>query len=350
MKSKSFLDKWVFFVSMMLIILVTPLTTESGDLPKTIGIATHSIGGAYHASGSGVASLISKKTPIIAVVQPFAGPSAWVPIMQSGEVEMGLLSAFDAVCAFKGIYGYEQPYTKLRAVCRGNEMKSTTLSVLDHSDIYKITDLKGKKVATGYGGNKFLHNLTEAMLNSVEMSWDDVVPVPVPGFRTSLRRLREGRIDAGSTGAPTTPAAMELETAKGVRVLAFGDMEPKDIKDGTPPDRKALLKRLVPGCYLSVAKGGIGTVDKDTVLITSPVFFAASIDLSTNAVYTVLNGVWENYKDLHQVHPWLKQWTPETMAADMQPVPYHPGAVKFYKEMGIWTPTMEKRQAQLLEK
>lgn len=334
-----------FSVLALLLILGTSSAAGAKDLPNTVGIATHSVGGAYHASGSGVASLISQKTPIRAVVQPYAGPSAWVPIMQTGEVKMGLLSAFDAACAFQGIYGYEKPYDKLRAVCRGNEMKSTTLTVLEDSGIESIKGLKGKKVASDYGGNKFLDNLTNAMLQSVGMTWDDVNKVPVPDFRTSLRRLREGRIDAGSTGSPTTPAAMELETAKGIRPLAFGDMNPTDIQDGTPADQVGLLERLVPGCYLSIAKKGVGTVDEDTVLITSPVFFAASIDLSEDAVYEILKTVWDNFKDLHSVHPWLKQWTPETMAASKQPAPYHPGAVKFYKEIGVWTAEMEKKQA-----
>jgi TRAP transporter TAXI family solute receptor len=349
MESRYAHTKCVVFTLVMVLSFIYPFAVLASDLPKTVGIATHSVGGAYHASGSGVASLISQKTTIRAVVQPHSGPSAWVPIMQNGEVEMGILSAFDAACAFKGVYGYKQPYTKLRTVCRGNEMKSTTLTVLEQSNIKKIKDLKGKKVASVYGGNKFLHNLTEAMLSSAQMNWDDVVAVPVPGFKDSLRLLREGRIDAGSTGAPTTPAAVELDTAKGVYVLAFGDMQPEDIKDGVPTDKLAILEKLVPGCYLSVAKGGVGTVDNDTVLITSPVFFAASSDMSTDAVYTILKAVWKDYKMLHSAHPWLKQWTPETMAAANQPAPYHPGAVKFYKENGLWTPSMEKQQAALMK-
>ena len=324
------------------VLLFLSAGVQSADLPATVGIATHAVGGAYHASGSGVASLISQKTPIRAVVQPHSGPSAWVPLMQNGEVEMGILSAFDAACAYKGVYGYKQPYNKLRAVCRGNEMKSTTLTVLKDSGVQKITDLKGKKVASVYGGNKFLHNLTEAMLLSVNMAWKDVVAVPVPGFADSLRLLREGRIDAGSSGAPTTPSALELHTAKGVKVLAFGDMSPDEIKDGIPADKQKILDDLVPGCYLSVAKGGVGTVEKDTVLITSPVFFSASSDLSTEAVYTILKAIWENYKELHPAHPWLKAWIPETMASNNPPVPYHDGAVKFYKEIGVWNVKMEK--------
>ena len=60
------------------------------QLPATVGIGTHPVGGAYHASGSAVSALISEKTKIRAVVQPFGGPSAWMPLMQSGELEMGL--------------------------------------------------------------------------------------------------------------------------------------------------------------------------------------------------------------------------------------------------------------------
>lgn len=318
------------------------------QLPATVGIGTHSVGGAYHASGSAVAALISEKTKIRAVVQPFGGPSAWMPMMQSGELEMGLLSGFDAGASYAGRLGYDKPNTNLRLVLCGNVVSSVSCTVLKRSGIEKITDLKGKKVGSQYGGNKMLHNLAEANLKSVGMTWKDVVPVGVPDFRSSIRMLRERRIDCGTAGATTTPAAVELHTALGVNVLAFGGMQPADIAKGVPADKQAILDELVPGCFPKVAKGGVGVLEKDTVLIAYPIYLAAAANLSKDAVYIILKTIWENYSDLHPAHPWLRGWKPKTMAVGNQPAPYHDGAIKFYKDNGVWTDAMEKKQKQFL--
>jgi TRAP transporter TAXI family solute receptor len=341
------------FVVGIFITLTSVTLSQAGNpaqLPATIGIGTHAVGGGYYASGTGIARLISDKTKIRAVVQPFAGPNAWMPLMESGKLELGLLSSTDAAWAYIGGFGYDKPSKNLRLILRGNVQSATTFTVLKRSGIKKITDLRGKRLAAKYGGNQMLHNLAEAMLKSVGMTWNDVVPVPIPDFQTSIRMIREGRIDAGTSGATTTPAALELNNALGVNVLSFGDMEAADIAKGVPTEKQAILDELVPGCFPMLVKAGQGIIEKDTVLISYAIYLAASAHLSEDAVHLILKTIWENYSDLHPVHPWLKGWRPETFTAGNQPAPYHDGAVKFYKEKGVWSDAMEKRQRQLLKR
>lgn len=321
-----------------------------GQLPTNVGIGTHPVGGGYYACGTGIAKLISSKTKIHAVVQPFAGPNAWMSLMQSGKLELGLLSSSDAAWAYTGTFGYDQAYKNLRMVLHGNIQSATTFTVLKQSGIKKITDLKGKRLAAKYGGNQMLQNLAEAMLRSVGMTWGDVVQVPIPDYQGSLRMLRERRIDAGTSGATTTPAALELHNALGVNVLSYGDMTAADIAKGVPKEKQAILDELVPGCFPKLVKAGEGVIEKDTVLISYSIYLAASSLLSDDAVYTILKTIWENHAELYPVHPWLRDWKPETMPSDIQPAPYHNGAVKFYKEKGVWTEAMQKRQEQLLKR
>lgn len=349
MNTKRFSSVLIVCIFSILVSVALGQAANPTQLPATVGIGTHPVGGSYYACGTAIARLISEKTQIRAVAQPFAGPNAWMPFMQSGKLEMGLLSAFDAGCAYTGSYGYDQPNPNVRLVLSGNVERNCTLSVLKRSRITKITDLKGKRVGTNYGGNRMFHNMSEAMLKSVGMTWKDVVPVGVPDFQSSIRMLREGRIDAGATGGTTTPAAIELHTALGIKVLAFGDLRLEDMAKGVPADKQALLDDLVPGTFPTIAKAGVGVIEEDTVLISYPIYLAASTNLSEDAVYIILKTIWENYTDLHPVHPWLKGWKPETMPVSNQPAPYHNGAVKFYKEKGVWTDTMQKKQDKLFK-
>ena len=56
----------------------------------------------------------------------------------------------------------------------------------------------------------------------------------------------------------------------------------------------------------------------------------------------------KNYKELGPVHPLLKEWTPERFVSKEARIPYHPGAIKFYRERGAWTDEMERLQKELL--
>jgi len=327
-----------------------PAVAQGADkLPATVGIGTHPVGGAYHACGSAIAALISEKTKIRAVVQPFAGPNAWMPLMQSGELEMGLVSGFDAGASWMGKFGYDRPTTNFRLVLHGNVVSNSSFTVLKKSGYKKVIELKGKKIPSEFGGNFMFHQLMEAMLRSVGMTWKDVVAVPTPDFISSLRMLREGRIDAGPSGSPTTPAALELNTALGVNVLSYGDMQPSDLANGVPEKMQAILDDLLPGTFPKVVKAGLGVIEKDTVLISYPIYLTASSKLSDDAVYLILKTVYENTASLAPAHAWLKAWKPDAMAAARQPAPYHNGAIKFFKEKGVWTEAMEKRQGQLLK-
>ena len=72
--------------------------------------------------------------------------------------------------------------------------------------------------------------------------------------------------------------------------------------------------------------------------------------LDEEVVYKITRGIWTSYDTYSQKHPTLKLWTGEgALKTDFFLSPYHPGAVKFFKEAGLWTAGHEKRQQQLLQ-
>ena len=70
--------------------------------------------------------------------------------------------------------------------------------------------------------------------------------------------------------------------------------------------------------------------------------------MTDDVAYTLVKTWWDYSKELWPMHPQLRGWGPDLFVWKDAPVPYHPGAIKFYKEKGVWTPDMEDLQKRLL--
>jgi TRAP-type uncharacterized transport system substrate-binding protein len=77
-------------------------------------------------------------------------------------------------------------------------------------------------------------------------------------------------------------------------------------------------------------------------------YLVSRTDVTDDVIYAVVEALWNNYEELAAIHPMLVQWKPERFIDENAIVPYHDGAVRFYKEKGVWTDAMEARQQELL--
>ncbi|MGI6080907.1 MAG: TAXI family TRAP transporter solute-binding subunit [Candidatus Avilachnospira sp.] len=312
-----------------------------------INIATQSVGTSYYTMGTGIAKIITENTPIQATILPYAGPDAWMPEFNDGTIGLEVISSMDLYWAYTGTVNYTQPSPDTRLLLSGNWSEHCTLTVRDNSDIYKIEDLKGKRIGYEYGGNKLTVNLIDAALASVGMTIDDCVAVPLADLSSAQRALQENRVDCIFTGSTTTPASVELDQTIGIRTLALGDLTPADLENGVPEDVQAVLDEYVPGAEPRVCEPK-GTLKEATVLTTYPIQMGVSAKISEDDVYTIMKAIYENYEILADVHAWGAEWIPENYVQENFLVPYHDGAVKFYKEVGLWTDEAEARQQELL--
>ena len=106
----------------------------------------------------------------------------------------------------------------------------------------------------------------------------------------------------------------------------------------------------IPGSVPMLIKGGTGWVEEDVIGMGYSTVFVASAHLSAEAVYHILKVLWAHYQETHAYHPWLRGWSPEQMFTPDPLIPYHEGAVLFFKEQGLWVPEVEQRQQGLLAK
>lgn len=305
---------------------------------RSASLATHAVGSLYNAIGTGIATVVSRHTAMTVRVQPFAGPPAWLPSMNSGETDMGVLTSADAVTSYRGVILYKKPYKNTRILIVGGALQ-LSFYVPREAPIETVADLKGKKIPADYPGTPIVRLSSTAALATAGLTYNDIVKVPVSDLQSGAQAFMEGRTDAGwhSVGSP---AVEEANARKGgvkfISVIA------------TPEGAKKMAD-VYPGSYPSVLKAGAATgIIKDSALLTNDIYLVASKDFGDQAAYDAVKALWEYNQELGAAYPTLKEWRRERMLSKDAFIPYHPGAINFFKEKGIWTKEMEALQAKLL--
>jgi TRAP transporter TAXI family solute receptor len=312
-------------------------------LPKVINLATHPVGTLLNSFGNGMATVLSKHLPTVVKVMPTTGPTEWLPMIASGEVDFGILNNWDAK---NGRYGREE-YKAATAgkgspiflLCSGAPNLGGVLTS-EASGIKKGSDLKGKRVVCIYTGSAGISGQARANLANFGLKTSDVKVVSVPSVEAGVRAIIEGRADAtGSVGLGMATNA-ELEADKGARYLPF---DPS-------PEALQRMQEHFP-CYLVQVSPGPGRIGikEPTYMMAYDFYLVGSEKMSPDVAYSLIKTLWEFDKELAPIHIRLKDWTRDRFVTKTATIPYHPGAVRFYKEIGAWGAEMDSVQKKLLE-
>jgi TRAP transporter TAXI family solute receptor len=175
-------------------------------------------------------------------------------------------------------------------------------------------------------------------LASAGLTWNDVKVVPVPALNEGMDALVQGRAEV-TEFALGGAKVKEADAAVGIRHISI---------DCSPEGEKR-LRAAVPGYYPRTVKAGTATgVVEDTCVIAYDLYFAAGQSVPDAVVDATLRAIWDGVDKLPALHPAFKEWTRERAVDPDAVIPYHPGAVRFYKERGAWKPEMDQVQQKLL--
>ncbi|WP_102346025.1 TAXI family TRAP transporter solute-binding subunit [Bacillus sp. Marseille-P3661] len=322
---------------------------ENGQSKSTnnLSIGTQPAGVTFHTLGSAFAAMISDHSDNNITVRPFSGPDAWMPLVNSGDVDFGTDTYFSVAYGFEGRHHFD-PNTNIRTLVVGSQSPMAGIAVREDAGITKISDLKGKKVASQYSGNLGARVIMEAHLLSGGLTWDDVKGVPVTDNTSGLQALREGRVDAAFTGKPDNSIFLEVDNAIGIDGLNWGDITPEKFSE-FPENLKEELNNLVPGLSPSVYDGG-GFINADSMTISQfPLVVVVGAHVPDEVVYNVMETIWENHAEWEGTM--IQSWSPELLGSNLNPpAPFHEGVVQFFKDKGVWTEEAEQKHQELLSK
>lgn len=306
---------------------------------QTVAMATDKQGTTFNTIGSGMATVASKHSDMRVIVRPYAGPAAWAPIVNSGEVPFGVMSANSAFRAYSGKNEQKTAYNNLRIIRAGAGSLRLGFAVRKDGPIKTLADLKGKRISSDFGGHLSIRNSLTATLKLAGLTWDDVTATPVTGANDGIDALVADRLDA-SWASMGQPRAREADTQIGVRYLSVPNT----------PESQAIYQELVfPGARLNTVKDGAAPgIIGETTLLSYDSYVVAGKDVSDELITTMLQGLWDGTEELFPVHPALRGYTQDASVTDAPVMPYHPAAIAFYKEKGMWSDADQKRQDALL--
>jgi len=306
---------------------------------QSLALATDAAGTTVNTIGSAMAKVISQGAGVNVAVRPFSGPDAWLPLLGRNEIQLGAISSFTAWESYaqKGAAG--APVVKnMRLLQSGSGSLYVGYLILARSNIKSVKDLKGKRVSSAFGGHSAVINSIASTLAPVGLSWKDVVPVPVVGIVNGIDALVSGRLDV-TWAALGQPQVREAHAKVGVRYLSL---------ENSPKALELVRKIAFPGAQLvTIPANTAPGVEGDTTMMTYDSYLVATDKLPADTVHKVLSALWDRNAELVGTHRNLAGFTRDK-AVTMAVVPYHPAAIAFFKEKGVWTPAAEKANAAAL--
>jgi len=297
---------------------------------QNIGVAASNPGSLYHSTGTAVAKLANDVAGLKATVYPFASATIYLPAVNAGEYAFGISNVEELRVAVLGIEQFKgRPYADLRATAILYPLR-VAFFVRKDSPIKTIADLKGKRVVDGYSSQKTIPPLLDALYATAGMTRADVQGVNVPNVVGGADAFIQGKVDAFFFALGAAKVEEANASVGGIRALDVANT----------PENLAKVRQHFPPSYLRPENPGprnVGVAEPIHALSYDGVLVASS-KTPEDVVYRVVKAMHGGKKEMAAVFGAMNLFDPERMAKALGPIEWHPGAVRFYKELGGWPP------------
>ena len=309
--------KYLTSLTLMVALGASAVVAELAALGSTARGGTSQIGRTLAAAISEVGELQIRP-------QELANTADYIPLVNAGEIEFGIANVVQLTYAINGTGMSEgRPNSNLKMVATLMPFRSAYI-VRKDSDIKSVEDLKGRRVPV-FADKALGDYVTKGYFANANMSLDQVEGVAVPNFPRMWASFAEGSADVAIVvvGAANS---REYDASFGIRYLSFENT----------PEALARSRKFLPQMYLQeMPAGSVPGIDKPTNVNVFDYTLFAGKDVSDDMVYKSVKALWEKEADLLAAGPFWNGFMKEKMSTPLG-LTYHPGAIKFYKEMGVW--------------
>ena len=326
------------------LLLVALVAGNSGaathEWPKSMSFPSGRVGTSVYSVVVGMSELISKYTGVKTV--PEAGSTSKnIVLLHRKDAELALCFNDSAYFAVRGQDEFKG-YGKINVRLLFSNSVPTPLAFITRRDanIRTVADLRGKNVMCIYPPSSTFTLGANMLFEAAGMSAANVKAMSFSGNQEGSIALKERRVAAYihvQTVTSVIPFVQELNNEVSIRLV------------GVPEDKLNALLPKYPYFNKGVLTAKIyGEMVDNKDLVSAGVIdnIACRGDLPEDLVYEVVKAIFDHVEELLPVHPVAKVWTANPVASVV--LPFHPGAVRYYKEKKLWTDELEKKQKRLL--
>ena len=293
---------------------------------EQLSIATGGTGGVYYPMGGGLAEVINNHVEGYSATAEVTGASVEnMGLIATGDADLALALADTVQQAQTGTGRFEGQQLEMLRGLASMYANMVHIVALEGSGITTLEDLRGKRVSVGAPGSGTEVN-AEAILTANGISYDDIEEQRL-NFNETADALANGDIDAGfwSVGAPTS-SILNLATTNDIVII---ELTEEQFAAAQAADATFARTTLAGGTYEDAPN--------DIAVLGIPNVLVVSSEMPDDLAYRITKAMYENIADLRAVHPAANETTIEfTMVAT--PIPLHPGAIRYYEEVGAQIP------------
>jgi TRAP transporter TAXI family solute receptor len=314
------------FVLRVLALMAVSVGLNAAAHAQNLSIATGGTGGVYYPMGGGMAAVLSKYIPgMSATAEVTGGSVANLQLIGTAKPYIALTMADATLDAYKGndkFTGKPVPVRTLM-ILYPNRMHVVTI---EGTGIAKMADLKGKRVSTGSGGSA-----TEVMafrvIEAAGLDKDKDMKRERLGVAESANALKDRKIDAFFwVGGLPTAAVTDLASTPGVKIKLIDHA-----------DTVAKMNQKYGNLYIqdTISKDIYKGMDSDNKIATVNNLLVAHENMDEKTAYNIVKTFFDKRDELIRAHKEAENITMANQKSDASPIPWHPGAVKYFAEKGI---------------
>ena len=306
--------------------LIGVVMASSAVAQVRISIATGGTGGVYYPLGGGIANVLSKYVPNMQATAEVTGASVDnMKLVGGGKAEVGFTMADTAWDAYQGLDKFKDNKQAVRAIVVFYPNLTHVVTV-EGKGIEKMADLKGKRISTGSPGSG-----TEVMafriLEAYGIDKDKDVKRERLSVAESVNALKDGKIDALIwVGGIPTPAITDLAATPNTKIKLIDHADAVDkmrAKYGPLYVQDKIAAKSYPG------------QDKDSANLTVWNILVVNEKADEKVVYDIVKTMFEKKAEIVAVHKDANYLALDNQLTGASPIPFHPGALKYFKEKGL---------------
>ncbi len=317
---------------------------QTVKLPDTLAWTAYDVGSGGYNQAVAIGNALKNKANVNLRVLPGKNDVSRNLPLREDKVHFSANGVGGSYLAQEGLDDFgakEWGPQRLRMLLLNNSDQLLTITTAKDANIKTMADLKGKRVAWVVGAPSLNQNIT-ALLAFANLTWNDVQKVEFGGFGAAMTGMINNQVDAAFASSISGPLYQLASSARGIQYPTM------DHKDKAGWER---VKKIAPFFVPFMGtEGAAMSKDNPVEAATYPYpILIAYEKQNADLVYNMTKAMFAYYDDYKAAAPGNVGWELKRQVFDWV-VPFHEGAIRYYKEINVWKPEYQAHNDKLIKR